>query len=579
MVKKLLLRYGTLVGVFILGAVMRFYNNKWDDGYYLHPDERFLTMVGTAMKMPVSFTEYLNPALSMLNPANVNFSFYVYGTLPLVLNKFLAIGMGFDSYGYYGLLGRALSATFDVITLVFVYKIARLLARHLKIREPFPVVATFFYAIAVVPIQLSHFFTTDIFQTTFMIMALYYCLGFAFERRWVSVPVAAIAFGLAVACKVSAVYMAPLYGVLLLLGAALPVPGKSGYETKKHHKELAWWKPYVTARTGVSLVIIGVVFTVLSFFTVRIAAPYYFQNPNIFDPTISELFLKNIAELKGFESREGYFPPAIQWMNKPAVSFSLVNLVVFGLGVPYAFLMFAGIVIAFTRYRRIALWALTAWAIGYFLYHSVGFVKVMRYTIFVYPIFALLAALAVQELWIRWRWKGILPAVFLSLIWPMMFFNIYTKQHSRVQASYWIYEKLPSGSSILGEHWDDSLPLLLPLPKSFRGEQLEVFGPDVPEKFTKMRAQMDAADYYAISSNRAWGSIPTVPDKYPLMATWYEDLFAGKMGYSTVKVITVYPSLEWLGIPLTLPDDWAEESFTVYDHPKVIILQNVRKTN
>lgn len=106
---------------------------------------------------------------------------------------------------------------------------------------------------------------------------------------------------------------------------------------------------------------------------------------------------------------------------------------------------------------------------------------------------------------------------------------------------------------------------------------MEVFVPDSTEKFAKIDMQLAKGDYYIPTSNRAWGSIPAVPDKYPRMTSWYKRMFDGKLGYKKIKEFTSYPSLEWLGIPLTLPDQWADESFTVYDHPKVMIFENMGK--
>lgn len=39
-----------LIGVLVLGAYFRFIGVNWDDNYHLHPDERFLTMVETAIQ-------------------------------------------------------------------------------------------------------------------------------------------------------------------------------------------------------------------------------------------------------------------------------------------------------------------------------------------------------------------------------------------------------------------------------------------------------------------------------------------------------------------------------------------------
>ena len=91
-----------------------------------------------------------------------------------------------------------------------------------------------------------------------------------------------------------------------------------------------------------------------------------------------------------------------------------------------------------------------------------------------------------------------------------------------------------------------------------------------------MEKALDTTDYYILSSNRAWGSIPTVPEKYPQMSKFYQDLLSEKLDFKKIKEFTSYPSLHYLGIPITINDDNAEEAFTVYDHPKVMIFQKTK---
>lgn len=154
-----------------------------------------------------------------------------------------------------------------------------------------------------------------------------------------------------------------------------------------------------------------------------------------------------------------------------------------------------------------------------------------------------------------------------------MFSSIYFLRNSRVAASEWIFANLPNGAMILSEAWDDGLPFSLSDgKKTFVAEQLPIFDPDTKEKQEKMNGLFTIADYYILTSNRGWGSITTVPKKYPWMSSFYRKLLNGEDGrFEKVKEFTSYPSIKYLGIPLELPDQWADESFTVYDHPKVII--------
>src|SRR3989304_3281875 len=73
--------------ILLIAAFFRFYGLNWDQNQHLHPDERFLTMVAGAMKWP---TDYLNTQTSTLNPHNIGYGFYVYGTFSGILVKFFS---------------------------------------------------------------------------------------------------------------------------------------------------------------------------------------------------------------------------------------------------------------------------------------------------------------------------------------------------------------------------------------------------------------------------------------------------------------------------------------------------------
>ena len=60
------------------------------------------------------------------------------------------------------------------------------------------------------------------------------------------------------------------------------------------------------------------------------------------------------------------------------------------------------------------------------------------------------------------------------------------------------------------------------------------------------------------------------------MAQFYQDLLAGKTQFKKVAEFTSFPSLKYLGLPVTLDDSSADETFTVYDHPTVMIFANTQ---
>ncbi|MEN6435032.1 MAG: hypothetical protein ABFD58_04345, partial [Anaerolineaceae bacterium] len=60
--------YILLLGILMLGAYFRFVGLDWDDDQHLHPDERFLTMVETAIQPVHSLSEYFDTEHSTLNP-------------------------------------------------------------------------------------------------------------------------------------------------------------------------------------------------------------------------------------------------------------------------------------------------------------------------------------------------------------------------------------------------------------------------------------------------------------------------------------------------------------------------------
>lgn len=559
MLKRLWETKFLLLLILILGSFLRFYNIDWDQGQHLHPDERFLTMVATSMVIPQSFVDYLNPQTSTMNPANIGHPFYVYGTLPVVITKLAAVALGADNYMDITLLGRLLSGFADILVIFLIYKTLALFERRNKVHPHIKYWAAFFYAIAVLPIQLSHFLAVDTFLNLFIFTSLYFALKSSFSKNPLFIVLSALFFGLAIGSKISAIYASPLILYFIFRTPLLNL--------------------HVIRTNLVNIVSTGIIFVLTTYIIGRIADPYLFQTGNFIDPHISTLFLDNVESLKSWSRPDAWFPPSVQWVHKLPILFPLINIVLLGIGIGYTIFAILGVVTILRKHNTIDFLVILSWSFLFFLYQSMQFSTTMRYFLPLYPFLAIFAAIGFHALTKHWSKLEKVALLVPVILWTMFFFSIYTQDHTRNTASKWIYANVPSGYTLLSEHWDDSLPLSVnpPSQNAYTLEQLPVFDPDSPEKWDKMNSMLSRGDYLILSSNRGWGSIPTVPERYPQMTQFYSDLFAGKTPYKKVAEFTSYPSLNYLGLPLAIPDDLAEEAFTVYDHPKVMIFENTAK--
>ena len=170
-----------------------------------------------------------------------------------------------------------------------------------------------------------------------------------------------------------------------------------------------------------------------------------------------------------------------------------------------------------------------------------------------------------------------IAALLGAIFWSLAYVNgVYNTSHPWIKASHWIYANIPDGSTIGWEQWDDSLPYDLPEPNSSRGRyQFTDWGPfeeDTPEKVERLKEFLRRSDAIALSSNRIYGAVDNLPERYPLTNRYYQLLFDGKLGFELALEQANHPNL--LGIDID--DEKADESFTLYDHARVLVFRKVR---
>ena len=551
-----------------------------------------------------------------------------------LLTRDLLNGAGLVEFRHLTAVSRALTALFDTGTVLLVFFLGRRL-----FNTAVGLLAAAFLAVNVMHIQLSHFFISDPYLTFFITAALL-LLVVAYQKRGemargddvllakgsTAPPrpaslflLAAVFTGLAIGSKFSAALL------LLPLGLA------------------AWlcfgekWAKWL----GAAVLVIFLAFFLTNPFAVLdfscdVVTPAAQLGP-ITIPSVNwgSCYLDNIATQNGMVRGAVDNAFTRQYAGTLPYLYFIEMQLRWGMGWPLGLAAFAGLfwmvwrVVKRLEIRRLEIrdWRLwpaagnsqspipnfliiLAWVIPYFVVTGSFYVKFMRYMMPITPfllIFAAAMLLSVKRVWLR---RGVVTAVLLpTTLYALAFVNMYGQPHPWNVASEWIYRNVPPGALILSEQWDDSLPgtMLVDGRARYRSEYPNaeltwLTNPDDLDNEAKLAqnlALLAEADYLTLTSNRVYGVVPRLPQRYPLSSQYHQLLLDGKLGYEPVLVVDRAPNLagvywraDTFGWPGLRPSPAitaylnqfpnvnggrADESFIVYDQPLTILFENTGK--
>lgn len=624
-----------LLAVLLVAGVFRFTGVNWDDEQHLHPDERFLTMVSSAIRLPDSVGEYFDTDKSPMNPYNNNFGSFVYGTAPLFIVRIAAQILDQAEYWNIYLVGRVLSALYDLLTCAIVFMLVR---RLFDVRVG--VLAGLLYAFAVLPIQEAHFFTVDAFGNVPIALAFWFTLDITQGKRgWLAYALAGAFLGLAVASRINFLVFAAIIVIAALLrlmtvlgsvkrvslagtpsrtysidagavvgdGAALNPPDTSAnlrtislgpliieVETKTRAGE-GTAADEVAPEFWSSLLYVGaglVIAALMALVVFRIGQPYAFKGLIGLNPK----WLDDMKFISQLISGEIDYPPSHQWTGRAPYLFPLYNLFNYGLGIPFALAAWGGFFVGIYEILRHRKWnqlLMVLWVGGFFLYLGQQFVLVVRYYLPLYPFFAIYAAFFLVWLWdhagaVRVPWRTvartaaaavIVVAVGYSAFWAAAFTSIYMRPVTRIAASKWIIHNVPLHSVIANEHWDDPLPM--------RVEGTDPFG----NMFKGLSSSSDGMiQNYGEDDESKRENIQKWLDEADYLVLSSNRLYQSipRLPYRFPLTTKYYDWLfsgelgfdqiqEFTSYPqlfgISINDDSSDEAFTVYDHPKVLIFK------
>ncbi len=531
--KSLVAGHWSLVTAFLFGSFLRFYNLNWDQGHFFHPDERNIA----AAVSRIRFFDQLNP------------KFFAYGSFPIYLYRMVGETISeitHDNQWVYdwekiNLVSRGISAFFSSLTIILVYLIAQ------KIwNRKVGLIASFLTTFTVSLIQTAHYGVTESMLVFWLMLIFLLSLQLLEKQRLKDYLKIGFIVGLATATKVSAFSFTviPLMSHLLI-----------SIQNRKRFKYLNYQGKLMSL-------------TLISLVTFAFFSPYTFID--------KVKFLESMNYESGVATGTLKVVYVLQFEKTFPYLYQLKNLIwQVGPAALLGYLGFLFLILMAVKKRNDKLLIFLSFPLAYFGYIGSWHTKFIRYIVPLIPFLIMAASWLIFEAQKKWQSWGkflIVTAFGSSLLWSMAFFSIYTKESTRITASRWIYQNLPQGAKILGEHWDDGLPIDYDNNHSgwYQIEQLEIYETDNLQKIDYYAQKLSQADYIIINSRRLYGTLMYLPEKYPITSRYYQLLFSEQLGYRKMAEFTSYPSL-W---GITINDDASEETFQVYDHPKVIIFKN-----
>ncbi len=510
-----------------------------------------------------------------------------------------------DQLARWALFGRALSGLFDLGTIVLTYALGRR-----AYGGAVGLLAAACVAFTVLHIQLSHFYAVDTLLTFFSLAALYCSFRIAQKTiqedarqagesntnaratRWL--VLCGLCYGLALATKITAVVLV----VPIILAC---------YDASGARLAFSWSRTFLRefwdAVRQLLLVILG---TAIAVFV--ITQPYALIDWYAFGRDV----IREALVARGWLD----YPYTRQYAGTLPFIYSIVQSTVWGMGLPLGLAAWSGGALFIVQWWKTRDWRATlllSFALAYFLTISLQYAKYLRYLLPLLPVLYILAACAWLRLLGSRQWVVRTAAALTlaaALLYATAFSTIYAGEHPWLTASRWIYENVPPGKTLMVEQWDDALPTLISFPGGARRGsdytqiQFPMYDDDTPAKASALAAALAQSDYVILASQRLYGSIGRVAARYPLTTQYYEKLFNGELGFEPVMTVRNDPHLfgvtvrddpranlafdasaidEKFGQQYSCcPQGWAwnwgfaDESFSVYDHPQPIIFKKTR---
>ncbi|MEI6327563.1 MAG: glycosyltransferase family 39 protein [Candidatus Roizmanbacteria bacterium] len=616
----------------------RFVNLSWSLPYPMHPDERNMvdsiirlgcsdwTQIPSQLYQSVGYMLGIRgfspvPHATSSAQACLHPFFFAYGQLSLYLGWVIAHAIriissndAFVTFGQAALALRIISAVASCISTLYMYRIVvKLLHRALK---PFESVCAYLIIILTpVMIQFAHFGTTESLLTMWYVISIYESLALL-ETRSISlkhIVWLGVVSGCAIGTKLSGILTVgpPIFALMIWL-------------MQRPKGRLGDYRDVIRTilKDKTKLFVACLVFGFTTIFWLVVTSPYNIIAWPDFMSTITYEGGVGMGTSVPFYTRQFY-------LETPGI-FQLLRILPYSHGL----IMSIAAVIGFTTLSwkspknnlfRFAMMVVIC--ANVFL-----FAKWTRFLAPLYPLMtiaSIVGSINAINLAARFIKRKKRPAAYfiglgvvtvLACIFGFATVSIYTNIDSRIAASAWMYTHVKPGAYILSETANvidipisnDQIDSLRPANYGIQNVSFNFYDLDTDLSLqSSLVDHINRADYIIVPSRRIFynhtcrpplvsskpgvlGAPPLASEdprpmhsaekcaflraKYPVLNAYYDGLFSGTLGYKQVAKITSYPRITLLGHTLIeFPDENAEETSTVFDHPVIRIYQNVKK--
>lgn len=624
----------------IIGAFLRFYNLSWGNGFFFHPDERNIASAVLNIhfpddsnpnffaygSLPIYLTYAIGALLTFLTKTNW-----------LEFEHTILIGRAISATLSTLMIPLVYMVTKIVLTNNKLRITNNEISKRCSLLVTrYSLLVAMLVAFTPGLIQYAHFSTFEIILTFEYLLSLYFALKIAKVGRWRDYIFCALVLGASVATKVTSGLIVPIlplahlfhrwsHGNLLFERTPSPSRWKSRtlvfklldfarrIKTVIYDPTTKFMYQYINAKLIASILLVLISSFILSPYNILDYSAFRHSmnyEGGVATGSMPVFYTAQFIETIPFWYQiTQVFPYILGWPMTVASFLAWIYLLINSLRHSVRktendshFLLFTlRLCSGQASYFLLFLILPTP----YFLFHGALFVKWTRYMIPLIPSLAIIAIVGIYHLLnsmqanipvIRYS-LFVIGGIFvlLTAVQGISFFTIYLQPDTRVAAAQWAAKNIPPDAKILSEIWDLGIT---PFNTKFPTSNIKLFDfyeldgdPRVAhelarmenesrreDKLNELAERLEESEYIIIPSQRIYKTRLRLPEHFPLGARYYQTLFDGTLGFEKIAEFDSFPtfSLPFTDYRLPMTDDNAEETFKVFDHPKVMIFRKVR---